>query len=270
MPPNAATFVQAAMNAVTGVGAPWYTSGVQVWNGPTEPLNSRPTTSRPRPANSSVSDRSDPAAAAAMSRELHRTRVAVQQRQAVEEERRGERAEQEVLDRRFLRQQAATPGETAHQVQRQGKHLERDEHGQQVVRRAERHHAAEGEQRQREHLGLHRPSPSAPGPARVPGRTAACGDEARRPAPRRGPRSAAPRRRPAPAACPRGTAPACPPRCAAERLHAARRRASPANTISRQPAAAIASTRQHDLRRRAGCTSAGTPRPARRRRPRRR
>src|SRR4051812_47471958 len=29
--PNAATFVQAAMKPVTGVGAPWYTSGVQTW-----------------------------------------------------------------------------------------------------------------------------------------------------------------------------------------------------------------------------------------------
>src|SRR5690606_41092543 len=37
-PPKAATLVQAAMNPVTGVGAPWWTSGVQVWNGPTEPL----------------------------------------------------------------------------------------------------------------------------------------------------------------------------------------------------------------------------------------
>src|SRR5215212_9309042 len=36
MAPNAATLVQAAMNAVTGVGAPWYTSGVQAWNGPTD------------------------------------------------------------------------------------------------------------------------------------------------------------------------------------------------------------------------------------------
>src|ERR1044072_2585405 len=28
IPPNAATFVHAAMNAVIGVGEPWYTSGV--------------------------------------------------------------------------------------------------------------------------------------------------------------------------------------------------------------------------------------------------
>src|SRR6476469_5946701 len=47
--PNAATFVHDAMNAVTGVGAPWYTSGVQLWNGATPPLNSRPTSSSARP-----------------------------------------------------------------------------------------------------------------------------------------------------------------------------------------------------------------------------
>src|SRR4030081_1745227 len=58
IPPNEATLVHAAMNAVTGVGAPWETYGVQVWNGPTEPLNNSPTTSRPIPANSRVSERS--------------------------------------------------------------------------------------------------------------------------------------------------------------------------------------------------------------------
>src|SRR5262245_40979361 len=41
--PNAATFVHAAMNAVTGVGAPWYTSGIQLWNGAMPALNSSPT-----------------------------------------------------------------------------------------------------------------------------------------------------------------------------------------------------------------------------------
>src|SRR5664279_3177770 len=52
---NAATFVQDAMNAVTGVGAPWYTSGVHRWNGPTEALNSRPTRTSASPPISSTS-----------------------------------------------------------------------------------------------------------------------------------------------------------------------------------------------------------------------
>src|SRR5437867_3235561 len=38
--PNAAIFVHDAMNAVTAVGEPWYTSGVQLWNGATLALNS--------------------------------------------------------------------------------------------------------------------------------------------------------------------------------------------------------------------------------------
>ncbi len=40
------------MKPVTGVGAPWYTSGVQEWNGTALTLNSRPTASRPIPASS--------------------------------------------------------------------------------------------------------------------------------------------------------------------------------------------------------------------------
>ena len=86
----------------------------------------------------------------------HRAGVAVEQREAVEEERRRERAEQEVLDRRLLREQPASAGQPAHQVQRQAEHLERDEHRQQVVGRDEGHHPAEREQRERDDLGLHR------------------------------------------------------------------------------------------------------------------
>ncbi len=68
-------------------------------------------------------------------RQVDRVGVAVEQRQTVEEERRGERAEQEVLHRGLLRQQPPAPGHAGHQVQRQRQHLERDEHEQQVVRR---------------------------------------------------------------------------------------------------------------------------------------
>ena len=79
--------------------------------------------------------------------------VPVDHRDAEQEERRGERAEQEVLQRRLLGQQPAPPGQPAHQVQRQREDLQCHEHGQQVVRRDEQHHAAEGEQQQRVHLG---------------------------------------------------------------------------------------------------------------------
>src|SRR5947199_5313793 len=39
---NAAVFVAADMNAVTEVGAPWYTSGVHMWKGAAEILNMSP------------------------------------------------------------------------------------------------------------------------------------------------------------------------------------------------------------------------------------
>jgi len=43
---------------VTGVGAPWYTSGVQTWNGTAATLNASPTSSRATPASTSASLRS--------------------------------------------------------------------------------------------------------------------------------------------------------------------------------------------------------------------
>src|SRR3954452_19290127 len=39
---RAAVFVAAAMNAVTGVGAPSYTSGVHMWNGAADALKASP------------------------------------------------------------------------------------------------------------------------------------------------------------------------------------------------------------------------------------
>src|SRR5580704_11881871 len=47
-PPALAT---AAMNPVAGVGAPWYTSGVQVWNGTAATLKPSPTMTSTMPAS---------------------------------------------------------------------------------------------------------------------------------------------------------------------------------------------------------------------------
>src|SRR5690606_10235659 len=47
--PTAAILVAAAMNAVTGVGAPWYTSGTHAWNGTAPILNNSPTASIANP-----------------------------------------------------------------------------------------------------------------------------------------------------------------------------------------------------------------------------
>ncbi len=40
---NTASLTPAAMNPVIGVGAPWYTSGAQAWNGAIASLNAKPT-----------------------------------------------------------------------------------------------------------------------------------------------------------------------------------------------------------------------------------
>ena len=49
--PIAAALVAVAMNAVIGVGAPSYTSGVHWWNGATDALNAKPTIVSPRPVS---------------------------------------------------------------------------------------------------------------------------------------------------------------------------------------------------------------------------
>jgi hypothetical protein len=55
------------MKPVIGVGAPWYTSGVHMWNGTAPTLNSRPANSRTVPTSSSPSVPPGVAVAAAMS-----------------------------------------------------------------------------------------------------------------------------------------------------------------------------------------------------------
>src|SRR5579862_9220537 len=52
---NAATFVADDMNAVTVVGAPWYTSGVHMWNGADDDLKASPAMIIARPSTSSRS-----------------------------------------------------------------------------------------------------------------------------------------------------------------------------------------------------------------------
>ncbi len=50
----AAAFVPTDIKAVTGEGAPSYTSGVHAWKGTAETLNAKPTVSRPMPIKSRV------------------------------------------------------------------------------------------------------------------------------------------------------------------------------------------------------------------------
>src|SRR5262249_27670977 len=51
---HATVLVAAAMNPVTFVGAPVYTSGTHWWNGTTAILKARPMTTRPSPIDSSA------------------------------------------------------------------------------------------------------------------------------------------------------------------------------------------------------------------------
>src|SRR5262245_37109585 len=53
--PNAAAFTPTAMNPVTGVGAPSYTSGAHMWNGTAATLNPNPTTTNTNPTASNGS-----------------------------------------------------------------------------------------------------------------------------------------------------------------------------------------------------------------------
>ena len=62
---SAVTFVAAAMKAVTGVGAPSYTSGVHMWNGAAETLKPSPTMIIARPASRKRSSPSSCASVAA-------------------------------------------------------------------------------------------------------------------------------------------------------------------------------------------------------------
>ena len=55
---KAATLVATAMKAVTGVGAPWYTSGVHWWKGAIEILKASPVAASPIPIRTSGSSAS--------------------------------------------------------------------------------------------------------------------------------------------------------------------------------------------------------------------
>jgi len=79
---------------------------------------------------------------------------AVEQRRAEQEEGRGVRAQDEVLERGLLREQSTAARQAGEHVERQRHDLERHEHGEQVGRCREEQHAADAEQEQRPHLGL--------------------------------------------------------------------------------------------------------------------
>ena len=119
-----------------------------MWNGTAETLKQKPTASSPTASSASVacSDRRRDRRADDV--EPRRAGDREGERDAVEEERAREGAEQEVLERRLgaRRARAAQPGQD---VDRQRQHLERQEDHQQVGGGRHQHHAADREQRQR-------------------------------------------------------------------------------------------------------------------------
>jgi len=64
---KAAAFVPTDMKAVTGMGAPWYTSGVHMWNGAADTLKAKPTPISTMPSISNGSVRLAEARRVAMS-----------------------------------------------------------------------------------------------------------------------------------------------------------------------------------------------------------
>ena len=150
---NAAAFVADAMNAVTGVGDPWYTSGVHMWNGAAATLKPSPTSRNAMPSSSTPScEQRGLGEEVGDTGEVRGAGAAVDERDAVEEHGRRERPEQEVLEAGLLRGRAPAVERGEH-VERDRQDLEGEEDGDEVVRRRHQHHAGGRAQHQREVLG---------------------------------------------------------------------------------------------------------------------
>src|SRR5829696_7340437 len=90
----AAAFTPVDMKPVTTVGAPSYASGDHMWNGTAAILNAKPTIKRPVPSRIIGLPLIDCAAIAVDRRSMLVVPDTVEERDAVKEERAGERAEQ--------------------------------------------------------------------------------------------------------------------------------------------------------------------------------
>ena len=124
-----------------------------MWNGAAATLNPSPTSSSAKPTKQhAVVQQHDLGEELRDPREVRRAGRAVDERDAVEEHRRRERAEQEVLEAGLLRREAPAVERGQH-VQRDREDLERQEDRDEVVRRRHQHHAGGRAQHQREVLG---------------------------------------------------------------------------------------------------------------------
>ena len=147
---NAAALVATAMKVVIGVGAPWYTSGVHWWKGATDALKASPVAAS---ADARQEQRvggvhlvardcgGDPV-------EAHRPGGAVDQREAVQQRRRPDRAHHEVLEP-GLERGAPVQVRGAQHVERDRQQLEADEQRHQAVRLGEHDHPGDRAEQER-------------------------------------------------------------------------------------------------------------------------
>ena len=148
---NAASSGAEPMISVTAVGAPWYTSGIHMWNGAAPSLNARPATMNTRP-NTSTWCCTWPAADDLEHRaDVQRAGGAVDHRQAVQQEAGGHRAEHEVLHRRFGGDRVVA-AQRHQRVAGQREQFQAQVDHQEVAARDHHEHAQQREQRQREQL----------------------------------------------------------------------------------------------------------------------
>ncbi len=118
-----------------------------MWNGTADTLNANPTTSRPRAASGEREAVRPPRERARDGGEPRRARGAVGHRHAEQEERRGERPEQEVLHRALDR--AEPRAEAGQDVERQRQDLERQEDDDEVGGDGDQGHPRRREQDER-------------------------------------------------------------------------------------------------------------------------
>ena len=85
------------MNAVTGVGAPSYTSGVHIWNGTAESLNASPAITNATPTIRPVETLAGIGHRLRQLGEIHRAGESVDQRNAVQQQAGCQRAEHEIF-----------------------------------------------------------------------------------------------------------------------------------------------------------------------------
>ena len=142
---SAAVFVAADMNAVTEVGAPWYTSGVHMWNGAAETLNARPARIIASPARRNASS---VGSAVGDLGEADLAGRAVDERGAEEEHRRAEAADDQVLEA-GLERGGALGVERDEDVEAEREPLEPEEERHQVLGAHEEDHPRAGSREQR-------------------------------------------------------------------------------------------------------------------------